>query len=92
MVGAIGFEPTTPCAQGLDARTINNLRLVVTDRDGVLPKPRQMRLPAHSGKRFRHSVALGKVGWWAQKWTQFFVAFSSHLLALKSGFRCGEQR
>ena len=64
MVGAIGFEPTTPCAQGLAARGINKLHrasLIVTECYGCL-------VPQGFSPIREHSVTLGMAWWWAQNW------------------------
>ncbi len=66
MVGAIGFEPTTPCAQVMAARRINDLHgalQIATECHRCLVQQDFPAIP-------RHSVALGRVWWWAQNWAQ----------------------
>jgi hypothetical protein len=67
LVGARGFEPRTPCAQGLVARRFNNLdrllRVVIKCYRCLV----QQGFPAINER----SVTLGKVWWWAQNWAQY---------------------
>jgi len=66
MVGARGFEPRTSCAQGLTARRINNLHGISLSDTNCYQVTGFLSLALTD----RHSVAIGKVWWWAQNWAQ----------------------
>jgi hypothetical protein len=66
LVDVTGIEPATPCLQRLVARRINKLH----GTRPIATKCYQVQRGLGVSRGTQHTVALGRVRWWAQNWAQ----------------------